>query len=278
MPDWPTTYGYNMFLYPWSKMVGGVFYEHSHRLVASGVGFLTLMLAVLLWFRESRKWVCWLGTMALVLVILQGVLGGLRVILLEQALAIVHGSLAQLFFALVVSLALFTSREWEEGPKRVQIAEAGRIRRLCLSTTGFIFLQGLLGVVLRFTGLYLAFHMLLAFLVAVHVLLVTFRLQRFDPCRQKFAVPALLLGVLLILQLVLGLGSFVGKFAPLGLVLTPGAVVALTTSHMFVGALMLATSVVLTLRCYRHLALPEPQSSEGVLAAHAAGGSERVSA
>ncbi len=94
VPDWPTTFGYNMFLYPWSKMVGGIFYEHSHRLVASGVGFLTLILAMLLWFQEPRKWVRWLGTMALALVILQGVLGGLRVVLLEQVLAIVHGSSA----------------------------------------------------------------------------------------------------------------------------------------------------------------------------------------
>ncbi len=278
VPDWPTTFGYNMFLYPWSKMVGGIFYEHSHRLVASGVGFLTLVLAVLLWFREPRKWVRWLGTMALALVILQGVLGGLRVVLLEQALAIVHGSLAQLFFALVVSLALFTSREWEEAHKGIQITEAERIRRLCLLTTGFIFLQGFLGAVLRFTGLFLEFHVLVAFLVAVHVLLVIFRLQRSGSRQRKFGVPALLLGVLLILQLALGFGSFVGKFAPLGLVLAPGAVVALTTSHMFVGALMLATSVVLTLRCYRHLALPDPQSNEEFLAAHAPGSSEQVSA
>ena len=277
VPDWPTTFGYNMFLYPWSKMVGGIFYEHSHRLVASGVGFLTLMLAVLLWFRESRKWVRWLGTLALALVIIQGVLGGLRVVLLEQTLAIFHGTLAQLFFALVVSLTLFTSREWQVSPKGILVAEAERIRRLCLLTTGLIFIQGFLGAVLRFTGLFLEFHVLVAFLVAVHVLLVTIRFQRSGPLQKEFGITAPLLGILLILQLVLGLGSFVGKFAPLDIILTPGVVVALTTFHMFVGALMLATSVVLTLRCYRHLALPEPQTSEELLAAQAAGGSEQVS-
>ncbi len=121
VPDWPTTFGYNMFLYPWSKMVGGIFYEHSHRLVASGVGLLTLILAVLLWLREPRKWVRWLGTIAIALVILQGVLGGLRVVLLEQMLAMIHGSLAQVFFALMVSLALFTSREWNDRHKGIQI-------------------------------------------------------------------------------------------------------------------------------------------------------------
>ena len=278
VPDWPTTFGYNMFLYPWSKMVGGIFYEHSHRLVASGVGLMTLFLAVLLWFREPRKWVRWLGTMALVLVILQGVLGGLRVVLIEQMLAIIHGSLAQIFFALVVSLALFTSKEWDERGKGIRIPEARRFRRLCLLTTGFIYFQVLLGAMLRFTGSLLEAHVLLAFLVAAHVLLVIFRVQRFGPDQRKFAGPAFLLGALLILQLALGLGSYLGKFAPLGLVLAPGAVVGLTTAHMVVGALMLATSLVLTLRCYRYLALPEPQLGQAFLSAHAEGRSEQVSA
>ena len=278
VPDWPTTFGYNMFLYPWSKMVGGIFYEHSHRLVASGVGLLTLILAVLLWFREPRKWVRWLGTIALGLVVIQGVLGGLRVVLLEQILGVIHGSMAQVFFALIVSLALFTSKEWEDRTKGIHIPEAGHLRRLCLLTTGFIYLQGMLGAVLRFTGSFLEFHVLLAFLVAVHVILVIFRVQRFGPDQRKLVGPALLLGALLILQLALGLGSYLGKFAPLGLVLTPGAVVGLTTAHMVVGALMLATSLVLTLRCYRHLALPEPQSSQEIYPAHAAGRSEQVSA
>ncbi|MBM4296282.1 MAG: cytochrome oxidase assembly protein, partial [Deltaproteobacteria bacterium] len=82
VPDWPTTFGYNMILYPWSKMVGGIFYEHSHRLVASTVGLLTIALALIFWFYEPRRWLRWLGAAALALVIVQGVLGGLRVVLL----------------------------------------------------------------------------------------------------------------------------------------------------------------------------------------------------
>src|SRR5689334_2500649 len=78
VPDWPTTYGYNMFLFPVSKWVGGIFYEHTHRLAASLVGFLTLILAVWLWLKESRAWLRWLGIFALFAVVLQGVLGGLR--------------------------------------------------------------------------------------------------------------------------------------------------------------------------------------------------------
>src|ERR687898_1549078 len=80
VPDWPTTFGYNMFLYPWSKMIGAIFYEHSHRLVAAFVGLLTIALAVIFWLRERRAWLRWLGVVALALVITQGVLGGLRVV------------------------------------------------------------------------------------------------------------------------------------------------------------------------------------------------------
>ena len=100
VPDWPTSFGYNMFLYPWSKMVGNIFYEHSHRLVASFVGLLTIALVLTFWLRERRAWLRWLGVGALGLVIAQGVLGGLRVVLLEDTLAIVHAATAQAFFAL----------------------------------------------------------------------------------------------------------------------------------------------------------------------------------
>jgi cytochrome c oxidase assembly protein subunit 15 len=112
VPDWPTTYGYNMFLFPISEWKGGIFFEHSHRLVASGVGLLTVALAVLLWFTEARRWVRTLGVVAVFLVIAQGVLGGLRVTAMKDELGIFHATLAQLFFVLMGSLALFTSRWW----------------------------------------------------------------------------------------------------------------------------------------------------------------------
>src|SRR5438132_5694691 len=95
VPDWPTTFGYNMFLYPWSRMVGGILYEHSHRLIGSAVGLLTIALALVLWRKESRPWLRWLGVVALGAVIAQGVLGGLRVVLLQQTLAIIHACFAQ---------------------------------------------------------------------------------------------------------------------------------------------------------------------------------------
>src|SRR5574337_685382 len=97
VPDWPTTFGYNMFLYPWSQMVGGIFYEHSHRLIGSTVGLLTLTLAFVLWVKEPARLPRWLGVAAVGAVIVQGVLGGLRVILVSvgSELALIHGLFAQ---------------------------------------------------------------------------------------------------------------------------------------------------------------------------------------
>jgi len=112
VPDWPNTFGYNMFFFPVSRWVGGIFYEHTHRLAASGVGLMTMILAVWLWLKEPRKWLRWLGVIALVTVILQGILGGLRVILFKDELGIFHATLAQLFFSLLCVIALATSRWW----------------------------------------------------------------------------------------------------------------------------------------------------------------------
>lgn len=118
VPDWPTTYGYNMFLFPISQWVGGIFYEHTHRLWASGVGLLTTILALWMWVHRtdilSRKWLRVLGVAAFVGVSVQGVLGGLRVTLIKDELGIVHGTLAQLFLVLVFAIALYTSRWWPQ--------------------------------------------------------------------------------------------------------------------------------------------------------------------
>jgi cytochrome c oxidase assembly protein subunit 15 len=160
VPDWPTTYGYNMFFFPFSKWTGGIFYEHSHRLVASGVGLLTTVLAVWLWLKESRARLRWLGVIAFFAVVLQGVLGGLRVVLFKDEIGIFHATLAQMFFALVCAIALFTSRWWKSLPspliprpsdgrgERQSGAHHG-LGRLFLFATGLIFLQLVLGATMR---------------------------------------------------------------------------------------------------------------------------------
>jgi cytochrome c oxidase assembly protein subunit 15 len=115
VPDWPTTYGYNMFLFPYSKWVGGIYWEHSHRLIASGVGLLTLILAGVTFWKEKRSWVRWLAAAAVVLVILQGVLGGLRVTLYKDQIGIFHAALAQSFFGLLLVIAAVTGRGFLAG-------------------------------------------------------------------------------------------------------------------------------------------------------------------
>lgn len=115
VPDWPTTYGYNMFLFPYSKWVGGVFWEHSHRLLATGIGLITLVLASVAFFKEKRAWVRWLAVAAVVGVITQGVLGGLRVTLYKDQIGIFHALLAQSFFGLLLVIAAVTGRKFISG-------------------------------------------------------------------------------------------------------------------------------------------------------------------
>lgn len=114
VPDWPTTYGYNMFAFPLSRWVGGVFYEHTHRLLASGIGFLTVILSVITFLVEKRRWVRRLAFVLLIGVILQGVLGGLRVTLYKDELGIFHAIVAQTFFALLLIFSAVTSRSFFE--------------------------------------------------------------------------------------------------------------------------------------------------------------------
>jgi cytochrome c oxidase assembly protein subunit 15 len=156
VPDWPTTYGYNMFLFPISKWLGGIFYEHSHRLLASLVGLMTTVLAVWLWLKDSRQWMHWLGVAAFLLVVAQGVLGGLRVTLHMDSLGIYHATIAQLFFVLTCALALFTSRWWVAQASRLpdqtntqNAAGTAALRWLVLATTLLIFVQLIIAAAMR---------------------------------------------------------------------------------------------------------------------------------
>jgi cytochrome c oxidase assembly protein subunit 15 len=149
VPDWPNTYGYNMFLFPMSQWVGGIFYEHTHRLLAATVGFLTLILAAWLWIAEKRRWLRWLGIASVVAVILQGVLGGLRVVLSKQDIGIAHAALGQLFLILVVLTALFLSSFWRGLDTLAKITFHPWLQKSIFLTTLLIFCQLLLGASMR---------------------------------------------------------------------------------------------------------------------------------
>jgi cytochrome c oxidase assembly protein subunit 15 len=149
VPDWPTSYGWNMFTFPMRYMVGGIFYEHGHRLIASGVGFLTIILAVWLWRAESRRWMRMLGVAALGAVILQGVLGGITVLFfLPTAISTMHAGLAQIFFCITIAISLFTSAGWRTTSRAASVDD-GMLRRVALTTTAIIYLQILAGATMR---------------------------------------------------------------------------------------------------------------------------------
>jgi heme a synthase len=258
VPDWPTTFGHNMFLYPLSGMVGGILYEHSHRLLGALVGFLTIILALWLWLQEPRAWLRWLGLVALGAVVLQGVLGGLRVVLLQHTLAIIHACLAQAFFALLVSIAFFTSPAMPASPQPPPAGDLSRLRRLCVLTTAFIYMQIVFGAVLRHTGTRFDAHLFFAALIAVHIILVNVRAWRYYVDEAYLVRPIMLLSVLLMVQLSLGLGAYLARFTPMAALFTPFSRISLTTTHLVVGSLMLATSLVLSLRTYRMASHPTP--------------------
>src|SRR5215510_4716371 len=153
VPDWPTSYGWNMFTFPPSMWVANIFYEHGHRLIASSVGFLTIIMAVWLWLKEPRRWVKYLGVIALGTVIAQGLLGVLTVLFfLPAAISTAHASLAEIFFCLTVAIALFTSPGWST----TQIADDTRLRQLATTTTIVVYTQILIGATMRHTGAGLA--------------------------------------------------------------------------------------------------------------------------
>jgi heme a synthase len=239
VPDWPTTFGHNMFLFPPSRMVGGVFYEHSHRLLGALVGVLTLVLAAILW-RRGGRWRA-LGLAAVVAVVLQGVIGGLRVLLQSESLAMVHGPLAQGVFALMVAIALLTS-------SRMAMPAAcldGATRGLTVAAAVTVYLQIVFGALLTHAG-YLALHLAGALAVFTLVPMVAARLRR---SRDAVAAPAarallFLMGV----QLLLGVGSYLARFSAVWI---PGGqltMLALPVAHRLAAALIFAAAVAVAVR------------------------------
>ena len=261
VPDWPTTFGYNMFTYPLSKMTGGVLYEHSHRLIGSVVGLLTVALCVSLWMGEPRRWVRWLGTAALAGVIAQGILGGLRVVLVQSELALIHGAVAYAFLGVIASLALVTAPHWVGQPRGAAAEALTAVRRLALATSVAIYVQILFGTVLTHTGTRLDAHLTFAAVVSVLVLVVSARVLREQTARPWLAGPARTLQWLWVLQLLLGLGVYVARFGAGGVLMVPWLGLFLSVAHRLTGGLMLVASLTLTLRTLR-LAAPAPAPLE----------------
>lgn len=152
VPDWPTTYGENMFTYPVEKWTGGILFEHGHRLLASLIGFLTIIVAVWIWMKDDRSWLKRLAAIALVAVVIQGVLGGLTVLMrLPTAVSVSHAMLAQSFLLMTVMIAIATSKKWMIGISAREINEGKNVQHLLLGTVAFTFVQIFLGALTRHT-------------------------------------------------------------------------------------------------------------------------------
>ncbi len=234
VPDWPTTFGQNMFLYPWSRMVGAVFFEHSHRLLGALVGLLTLALAAILWRVGGRYRA--LGAVAVAAVIAQGVLGGLRVVMVENTLAAIHGCVAQAYFGLLAVIVVMTAPRREAGPRL-----DASLRTLAILAVAVVYLQIVFGALLtHFSALSL--HLVGAVAVFALVPMLTARFRRTgDPDAPHLSACVL---ALLALQLLLGVGSYVARFTPL--VVPHG--LALPVTHRLVGSLILAVTVAIAVR------------------------------
>jgi heme a synthase len=239
VPDWPSTFGYNMVLFPWSRMVGGILYEHSHRLMGALVGLLTLVLAGVLW-REGGQ-LRRLGLLAVAAVVSQGVLGGLRVVLLEDILAIFHGCLAQAFFALLAVITLLTTPRGHVTASPVEPALKG----MAVLAAVLVYVQIAFGALLTHAGR-IDLHLAGAALVFVLVPIVAARLRRTG---DAVAAPvSRFVTILLGIQLLLGIGSFLARFSSIWVPGEQLTVTLLPVAHRLVGSLILAATVVLAVR------------------------------
>jgi cytochrome c oxidase assembly protein subunit 15 len=246
VPDWPLSYGQVM-----PEMTGGVFFEHGHRMVATAVGFMTIILAVWLALAETRKWMKTLGMVALGAVIVQGLLGGLTVkLMLPPAVSIAHACLAQLFFSTTVAIALFTSKNWLQGPEIVEDHGWPSLRSLAVLTPVLVLAQIALGAAFRHRAIGVLPHVLFSMVVTLMVLFTsTFVMHQFPNHPALSTAAKALLGVTF-LQVALGIAAYYTRMQaaerPLAMVLT-------TVAHVATGGLTLAASVILSIQILRNV-------------------------
>ena len=249
VPDWPLSYGQVM-----PQMTGGVLFEHGHRMVATFVGMLTIGLAIWLAVAERRKWMKALGWIALGAVIVQGLLGGLTVLLLlPPAVSVSHACLAQLFFSTTVAIAVFTSRSWQDGPELVQDYGTPSLRSLAVLVPALLLLQVALGAAFRHGAMTVMAHIVGAMVVTPVVLIVcAFVLHQF-PEHRALRPAAIALLAITGAQVALGIGAYLTRS---NADKNPLAMVIVTVAHVATGALTLASSVVLAIQVRRNVTAP----------------------
>jgi len=253
VPAWPTSIG---SIYKIPHMVGGIRFEHTHRMIAEFVGLNTIVLALWTWFAEKRRWLRILAVSALGTVILQGVLGGLTVLyFLPPAISSAHAAVAQTFFCIAVCIALFTGQNWiEEVPRVEPETRRPTLFTLALLSIFVLYVQLILGAMFRHKGLSWWPHVAHAAIVAIVLTWTSIRALSQYSRIAEVKKPAILMLSLVITQLCLGFLAFLtrvewGKDAA-----QPELpMVVSTVTHVAVGALLLATAVVLAIQVWRHI-------------------------
>jgi cytochrome c oxidase assembly protein subunit 15 len=261
VPDWPLSYGQLM-----PEMKGGVFFEHGHRMIATAVGFLTIILAIWLWRADDRPWMRKLGFIALGAVILQGVLGGMTVrYLLPKPVSIAHACLAQLFFSTTVAIAMFTSPSWRQGPMYVQDTGWPSLRSLSLFTSVLVLAQLALGAGFRHRAFGVLPHIIGALVVTTVIFLVgAFILAQFNDHAILRRCAWALMGVTL-LQVMLGIAALMARLSVMDAVDTSLRTVVLTVLHVATGALTMAATVALSIQVFRNVRPREAEVPSGNL-------------
>lgn len=271
VPDWPTSFGY---LVKVPRFVGGVRYEWSHRMVAGSLLTLTLTIALWTLLVERRRWLRWLAAAAFGTVILQATLGGMTVLFFQPPwLSTAHATVAQTFFCIAVSIALFTGRKWVEEEPRVEFdSRRPSLFTLTVLSIFVLYVQLILGGMFRHHGMSWWPHVVNAALVAIVLGWTAVRAisvySNIDAVRR----PAIVMLSLLITQLCLGFAAFVTRIAWGRDAAQPELpMVAATVAHVAVGALLLATTVVLAIQTWRHVPIAfaerAPQAQQDVSAA-----------
>jgi heme a synthase len=253
VPDWPTSFG---SWYKMPHMVGGVVYEHGHRMVAEFVGLLTIILAVWTWRAEKRRWLRWLGVVALGTVIAQGILGGITVLFyLPPAVSSAHAALAQTFFCIAVVIAVFTGRRWVEEQPRVELdVRRPTLFTLTLLSIFVLYVQLILGAMFRHNGLSWWPHVVHAGVVAVVLAWTAIRAISVYPQIEAVKRPAVVMLSLMVAQLCLGFLAFVTRVTWGRDAAQPELPMVISTVvHVAVGALLLATTVILAIQVWRHV-------------------------
>lgn len=259
VPDWPSSFNSYDPFNPWPDWwtLTPVLAEHGHRLLGALTGIFTLILAVWTWRRDPRNWMRVLAAGALILVTFQGVLGGMRVVLLSLDLAVVHACVAQIFFALIVGMMLFTSRAWLQAEFGSYSMDAvPRLRRFSLVAVGLLYVQIILGALLRHPGtgidpLLAGLHIAGAFAVtAAVVLLSALVIHEFRGTRITYPAVRILL-VLLALQVLLGITAYVVTIDDAGVLEPSNLQVVVNTAHMLTGALLMGTLAAVAFDAFR---------------------------